>query len=181
MAKPGDRSLMEGEDPTTGDPRDARHWIDVYNHMVRFNMRLLDEASNGAKRLSPIAKSAIDVDITMLQEHLNRYQQRLDFWYATHLRLEGILIDPETQTIDHHGLTVQLTGREYQLLNVLVTHAGHHLSARRLVSEAWQDPSLSADELRAYIAHLRRKLEQINLGTIHNQPRRGYSLVFQER
>jgi len=54
------------------------------------------------------------------------------------------------------------------------------LSARRPVTDAWDNSKLAADELRAYIAHLRRKLEQIKLGTIHNRPRSGYRLVFEE-
>jgi DNA-binding response OmpR family regulator len=152
----------------------------VYNQMVGFNQRLLDEAANGVHVLGPDAQLALDRDIAILRDHLDRYERRLNFWYDAHLRLAGIVVDPETRTIDHRGVTVQLTGREYQLLDVLLTHAGHHLSARQLITEAWDNPSLSGDELRAYIAHLRKKMEHIKLGTIHNRPHSGYSLVFEE-
>ena len=32
----GDRELMQGEDPQSPDPQDARTWIGIYDELIRF-------------------------------------------------------------------------------------------------------------------------------------------------
>jgi two-component system KDP operon response regulator KdpE len=56
--------------------------------------------------------------------------------------------------------TVKLTPREYDLLRVLVTHAGKVLTHKQLLREAW-GPGYANDiqYLRVYIGQLREKIE----------------------
>lgn len=171
---------MQGEDPATRDPADARHWIDVYGRMVQFKRRLLEEASAGMAKLGSQGRVAVGPDLVLFEDQLDRYMHRLDFWHEAHLQLEGIVVDHETRVVSHRTKSVQLTMREYQLLNALLAHPGEYVMARRLITEAWHDPGLSPDELRMYVGHLRRKLRQVQLATIPNRPARGYMLKFED-
>jgi hypothetical protein len=170
---------MEGENPSTDDPRDARHWITVYNQLIGFKDRLLAQVDSELEHLDEGEKAEVQVDVLALTDQLRRYHQRLDFWYGRHWTLEGLIIDNEARTIDHNGVSVSLTGREYQLLHLLLSHPDRVFNVRQLLLEAWHDPLLSPEELRLYISRVRRKLTEIKLGTIVSLPGRGYALRFQ--
>jgi DNA-binding response OmpR family regulator len=169
---------MQGEDPQTTDPRDARSWINVYEQMIEFKLRLMNQVNTELSHMPPRLRRVAREDVQIIDEQLQRYQKRLEFWYSRHFTLAGILIDHETRTITHAGRSVQLTGREHQLLNVFLGNPDHYYTARQLVLQAWHDPALSEEELRIYIGTLRRKLKQIGLGKIINRPSRGYALLF---
>src|ERR1700709_1494698 len=53
---------------------------------------------------------------------------------------------------------VKLSPKEYDLLRVLVQHAGKVLTHKFLLAELW-GPSADAQHLRVYVRHLRQKLE----------------------
>ena len=174
----GDRNLMQGEDPFTADPRDARTWINIYRQLIDFKHRLLqqveDELERMPKRLQPVVRE----DLAIIQEQLERYERRLEYWYTRHVLLEGVLIEDESRRVTRRGATATLTRREFELFEVLLARPDHYLSARQLVVGAWGDDALSDEELRTYIGTLRRKLDLIKLGSIVNRRGRGYALVF---
>jgi two-component system, OmpR family, KDP operon response regulator KdpE len=64
------------------------------------------------------------------------------------------------RVLDHTGAPVRLTPTEWQLLEVLVRHAGKLVTQRQLLQEVW-GPQYGDESnyLRVHIAHLRRKLE----------------------
>jgi two-component system KDP operon response regulator KdpE len=64
------------------------------------------------------------------------------------------------RVLDHTGAAVRLTPTEWQLLEVLVRHAGKLVTQRQLLQEVW-GPQYGDESnyLRVHIAHLRRKLE----------------------
>ena len=173
-------ALMEGEDPSSMDPRDARDWIRVYDQLIAFKLRILDNIRREIRDLKPQLRREVNQDIVAIEDQLERYRVRLDFWYRRHFEIAGLMIDHETRTVSHRGAEVQLTGREYQLLHVLLRHPERYYTSRQLVLEAWHDPLLSGEELRGYIGALRRKLKQINLGRIVNRPGSGYALRFED-
>jgi two-component system, OmpR family, KDP operon response regulator KdpE len=53
---------------------------------------------------------------------------------------------------------VKLSPKEYDLLRILVQHAGKVLTHKFLLSELW-GPSADSQHLRVYVRHLRQKLE----------------------
>jgi two-component system KDP operon response regulator KdpE len=53
---------------------------------------------------------------------------------------------------------VRLSPKEYELLRVLVQHAGKVLTHKFLLSELWDDPT-DAQYLRVYVRQLRQKIE----------------------
>ena len=174
----GDRDLMQGEDPSTADPRDARTWINIYTQLIAFKHRLLQQVEDELERMPRRLQPVVREDLAIIQEQLERYERRLEYWYKTHVALEGVMIDDEERRVTRRGATATLTRREFELFEVLLARPDQYLSARQLVMVAWGDTALSDEELRTYIGTLRRKLDEIKLGSIENRRGRGYSLVF---
>jgi DNA-binding response OmpR family regulator len=70
-----------------------------------------------------------------------------------------VRVDARARIVHVDGAPVELTNTEFRLLNVLVRHAGAVLSARQLLTQAWDDPSgLAPDRVKFAVLRLRRKL-----------------------
>jgi DNA-binding response OmpR family regulator len=175
--------LLEGENPATTYNQDARHWIAVYRQMIAFKDQLLGRMRSRVDALPPAARQdVIDNDVRVLELQLNRYQRRIDFWYARQWELEGLFIDESTRTIEYREQSIHLTKREYQLFARLAERSPGYTSAEQLLSEAWHDAELPQETVRTYIVRLRRKLAGLGAPVqVANVSRRGYSLVFDER
>jgi DNA-binding response OmpR family regulator len=174
--------LLEGENPATTYNQDARHWIAVYRQMIAFKDQLLGRMRAQVEALPPAARQdVIDNQVRVLELQLNRYQRRIDFWYARQWELEGLSIDAARRTIEYREQSIHLTKREYQLFAGLAERSPGYTSAQQLLSEAWHDSGLPQETVRTYIVRLRRKLAGLGAPVqIANLTRRGYSLVFDE-
>ena len=179
---PEDR-LLEGEDPQTIYPRDARHWIAVYREMIDFKDQLLARVEAQLRRLPRAARADVaDNDIGLIHSQLDRYRRRLEFWYGRQWQLEGLQVDPETRIITYRDRAVRLTKRELELLTMLVSRSPQYIAPRQLLVQAWHDSRLPEETLRTYIVRLRAKVAQLGVeAEIVNRPRRGYALVFAEK
>jgi two-component system KDP operon response regulator KdpE len=72
----------------------------------------------------------------------------------------SLAVDLGRRLVSVDGATVQLTPTEYDLLRVLVTHAGKVLTHHQLLREVWgAGYEAEAHMLRVNISNLRRKLE----------------------
>lgn len=72
----------------------------------------------------------------------------------------SIHLDPITYRVTKEGKEVHLTPREFELLHLLMRHAGSPLSHTRLLNQVWGPEFGNEREyLRTYISQLRRKLE----------------------
>ncbi len=153
--------LLDGEDPETAHPQDARHWIAMYREMIAFNLDLVERARQVLARTSPRTGAAprLAADIVTLEEQRRRYERRLEFWYAQQWKLEGLHLDREARTVEF---------RERKAIK-----------GQQLLVEAWHDSRLPEETLRTYIVRLRGKLSALQAGLeIVNIPRRGYVLSF---
>src|SRR5579859_7976543 len=179
---PEDR-LLEGEDPQTVYPHDARHWIAVYREMIDFKVGLLARVEGQLRRLPKVAWTDVaENDIGLIQKQLDRYQRRIEFWYSRQWELEGLQVDLESRVITYRERSVRLTKRELELLTMLVSHSPRFITPRQLLVQAWHDSRLPEETLRTYIVRLRGKVAQLGIGAeIVNRPRRGYALVFADK
>jgi two-component system KDP operon response regulator KdpE len=74
---------------------------------------------------------------------------------------DGLEVDLARRLVKVGGQKVQLTPTEYDLLRVLVNHAGKVLTHQHLLREVWgMGYEAEAHLLRVNISNLRRKLEQ---------------------
>src|SRR5262249_17398253 len=72
----------------------------------------------------------------------------------------GLKVDMARRLVSVEGAPVQLTPTEYDLLRLLVTHAGKVLTHHQLLREVWgAGYDDAAHMLRVNISNLRRKLE----------------------
>ena len=75
-------------------------------------------------------------------------------------RSGGLTVDLVRRLVTVNGHEVKLTPKEYDLLRVLVTHAGKVLTHRQLLQAVWGPGAVHATPyLRVYVGQLRQKLE----------------------
>ena len=76
----------------------------------------------------------------------------------------GLVVDLASRGVTQDGNAVDLTSREYDLLRLLVRHAGKVLTHRHLLREVWGAAAEDQTHyLRVYVARLREKLGTADL------------------
>ena len=73
-------------------------------------------------------------------------------------RLGDLSVDLVRRIVKVANTEVRLSPKEYELLRLLVQHAGRVLTHRFLLQELWQEPT-DPQYLRVYVRQLRRKIE----------------------
>jgi two-component system KDP operon response regulator KdpE len=73
-------------------------------------------------------------------------------------RVGDLSVDLVRRIVTVRGEEVKLSPKEYELLRVLVQHAGKVLTHKFLLGELW-DPLTDAQYLRVYVRQLRQKIE----------------------
>jgi len=170
--------LLAGEDPATTYAVDAAHWMNIYRELISFHEDVLARNQSDGGLGDDRHLSAMTFDPLESMAVLDQYRARLNFWYDRHWQLQGLAIDPKTYLARHRERTVHLTRREYQLLSHLLAYPGETFAASVLAQRAWSGSRLSTDQVRIYVARLRRRLTDLDLPCqIVSVPRRGYSLV----
>jgi DNA-binding response OmpR family regulator len=176
--------LLEGEDSKTLFPQDARHWISVYREMIAFKDDLLGRIRTQLFKLPAAARNDVmENDIAVIELQLERYQRRIEYWYARQWQLEGLQIDHDTRMISYRDRSVRMTNREFQLLVLLVSRSPGYITPQQLLVQAWHDSRLPEETLRTYIGRVRGKLVDLGVSAtiqIQNRPRRGYALIFED-
>jgi two-component system OmpR family response regulator len=77
------------------------------------------------------------------------------------LELGDLLVDPATHEVRRLGEPVELTAREFSVLEFLARHPGEVVSRAKLLEHVWDENYLgSTNIVDQYVGALRRKLEQ---------------------
>ncbi|MGW7818509.1 response regulator transcription factor [Streptomyces puniciscabiei] len=97
------------------------------------------------------------------------------------VRVADLVIDPDARTAERDGTPLDLTRREFELLEVLARNAGLVLTRDQLLERVWgYDFDVRTDAVDTFVSYLRRKLEA------DGRPRlihtvRGVGFVLRER
>ncbi|MEV6393505.1 response regulator transcription factor [Streptomyces sp. NPDC051907] len=76
------------------------------------------------------------------------------------LRVADLLMDPAARTVRRGGRLLDLTRREFELLEVLARNAGLVLTRDQLLERVWgYDFDVRSDAVDTFVSYLRRKLE----------------------
>ena len=77
------------------------------------------------------------------------------------LRVGDLVVDPATHRVQRAGRPVELTAREFAVLEYLARHPGQAISRTRLLEHVW-DANFegSTNVVDVYVGYLRRKLER---------------------
>lgn len=92
----------------------------------------------------------------------------------TTLTAGDVTVDIRARTASRSGRTVELSAREFSLLEMLVSHAGQVLSREQILSGVWgYDYDPGSNVVEVYIRNLRRKLGDDVIETVRGM---GYRL-----
>ena len=79
----------------------------------------------------------------------------------TRIEVGDLEVDPAAHQVVRAGQAVDLTAREFALLEFLATHSGQVISRTTLLEHVWDANYMgSTNIVDVYVAHLRKKLEQ---------------------
>jgi two-component system KDP operon response regulator KdpE len=71
-----------------------------------------------------------------------------------------LAVDLASRTVQVRGETVKLTATEYEILRLLIQHAGKVVTQRQMLREIWGPHAVEQTQyLRVYIGQLRKKIE----------------------
>ncbi|MDQ6722413.1 MAG: hypothetical protein M3003_16695, partial [Candidatus Dormibacteraeota bacterium] len=90
--------------------------MSIYADLLEFKRGLLERVRKDIGGLHPDARKAAEVDLRIIDDQMQGYQNRLDLWYRRIWDLQGLWLDPAGRMIRHKGNDVALTKREFQLL-----------------------------------------------------------------
>ncbi|MFB9428779.1 response regulator transcription factor [Streptoalloteichus tenebrarius] len=75
------------------------------------------------------------------------------------VEVNGVRMDLAARRVQVDGREVQLANKEFELLRVLIQHAGQVVSRDEILTTVWHDPELKASKtLDMHISWLRRKI-----------------------
>jgi two-component system OmpR family response regulator len=91
------------------------------------------------------------------------------------LTVGEVRLDPASREVDVAGAKVDLTSREFALLEYLARHAGRVLTKTELLDHVWDAAAETApNAVEVYVGYLRRKIGADRLVTVRGA---GYRLV----
>lgn len=91
-------------------------------------------------------------------------------------QVADLIVDDAARTVLRADHRIDLTPREYELLAVLVRHAGQVLSKSQLLAQVWGFDAASTNLVSVHISSLRRKLEEHGPRLIHTLRGDGFVL-----
>jgi len=92
----------------------------------------------------------------------------------TVLRTDELALDLRTRRATVDGRSIELSAREFTMLEVFLRHRGQVLSREQLLSQVWgYDFDPGSNVVDVYVGYLRRKLGRDRIATVRGM---GYSL-----
>ena len=77
------------------------------------------------------------------------------------LQIDDLKIDKQQQTVTRAGKIIDLTSKEYALLEYLMQHPNQVLSKETLIDHVWDfDADILPNNVEAYIKNLRQKIDK---------------------
>lgn len=138
-----------------GDLRDAGNWTPIL--MLTAKDGDLDQAEaldTGADDylMKPFS-------FTVLVARIRALLRRTGHGDPGPVLVRQLRLDPLSRRVWHHDQQIELTTREFELLEFLVRRAGHVLSKTDIVDGVWSDDfDGDLNIVEVYVARLRRKL-----------------------
>lgn len=89
---------------------------------------------------------------------------------ALRVRLADLELDPLTRTVQRGGQPIELTSREFELLEYLLRHHGQIVSREMLAHDVWKESSrgtLLDNVIDVHITRLRKKVDRFGPRLIH--------------
>lgn len=125
----------------------------------------------GADDYVPVG-TASNVLLLRLQRLIRLYQGKNGPFYYQH----GLLECRDRRDYEWQGKPLCLTGKEYQLLHLLLTHAGEVVTLQEILRQVWNQKEEATDALNTMLRKLRVKLKETPYQIV-NRYGRGYQIT----
>ncbi len=123
----------------------------------------------------PFSMAELEARIRVALRHA---QRRSNIDEKTTLKVGTVSIDLEQRRVTNHGIDVELTGREFDLLSYLAKNAGKLYTHHQILRDVWgRGYGGETHYLRVYINRLRKKLGDPDGRIIKTKPGIGYQLL----
>ncbi len=153
--------------------------MSIYADLIEFKRGIIDRVRRDVGKLLPVARTAAESDILIIESQMHGYQKRLELWHSRLSDLDGPVLDPQGRMIRFRGAEAPLTVREFQLLELLLGHPYRYFTVAQILAEAWAQPNLFPEQARTYVARLRKIFATLEIPCdIVNRLGRGYCLEF---
>lgn len=91
---------------------------------------------------------------------------------TTDLRAGKLVLNPATRQVTHNGIQMTLRRKEFDLLELFMTHPGQVLTRDQIQDQAWDhDSLLITNTVDVHIKHLRDRIDRPfgfeQIGTVH--------------
>jgi DNA-binding response OmpR family regulator len=94
------------------------------------------------------------------------------------LQVADLSIDPQTHAVRRGGASLDLTPKEYAILDFLVQHVGEVVSRAQLAEQVWHADLIAIDNLiDVHMKNLRRKVDAVGAPLIETVRGRGFRLA----
>lgn len=95
------------------------------------------------------------------------------------LKVADLTLEPQSHVVKRAGLVLELTPKEYAILELLMRQAGHVVSRQQLAERIWTADLIALDNLMdAHMRNLRRKLDPEGMPRlIHTVRGQGFRLA----
>lgn len=92
--------------------------------------------------------------------------------------MHGLTLNITERTVKYRDGTVNLTGSEFNILHLLMTHAGHFFTSEEIYEKVWNAPSLQTTTVKRHLSTLRYKLKEVtNKNLIVTEFGKGYCFI----
>ncbi|HET9099287.1 MAG TPA: response regulator transcription factor [Acidobacteriaceae bacterium] len=96
-----------------------------------------------------------------LQMRCRAMVRRLDSGVGSQLRCGDLVLDRNRRAVQRGGRSIDLTMKEYSLLEYLLEHRGECVSRSGLLEHVWKmHPDVTTNVVDVYINYLRRKVDE---------------------
>ena len=179
--RPGSAPL-DGEDLETTHWQDARHWMDIYGALIRLKSDVAERVRVELPELPPLGQRAARKRLASLEAQISGHHARLQLWTRRAWQLHGMWLDRSERILRHaDGRTAALSGREFEILRLLLDNPEHFYTTSQIASLAWSDPGLRAEQVRNYVSRVRKLLARMEIPCVlTTRAGGGYAIVFAE-
>jgi DNA-binding response OmpR family regulator len=96
-----------------------------------------------------------------LQMHCRALVRRLGSSMGSQLRCGDLVLDRASRAVARNGRSIELTLKEFSLLEYLLEHRGECISRAGLLQHVWKmHPDVTTNVVDVYINYLRRKIDE---------------------
>jgi DNA-binding response OmpR family regulator len=99
--------------------------------------------------------------VARVKAHLRRFNRLADSGSGDVLQCGCVTVNTRARRVARNGCEVELTAKEYRILEYLAQNAGQVLTRTQIFEAVWEEPFLGDDNtVMVHIRHLREKLER---------------------